>query len=131
MLNIIFFTISFVPLGVSVHLFLRYKKLKDNAVHTRGKIIRIVSKVTHSFGEKRTDYFPIISFSDTKGIKRELQADVGELDESQILIDSYVDIIYEKDNPENFTTKDNFNLFFPALAFILFLALILLGIFIK
>ncbi len=131
MLKLIFFIVSIIPLGVSVYLFLRHKKLKNNAIYTKGKILKTISKVTHSFGEKRTDYFPIISFTDVRGVKHELQADVGELDEKNILVDSYVDIIYQKDNPENFVTKDNFNLFFPALAFILFLAFITIAMFIK
>ena len=106
MLKLIFFIVSIIPLGVSVYLFLRHKKLKNNAIYTKGKILKTISKVTHSFGEKRTDYFPIISFTDVRGVKHELQADVGELDEKNILVDSYVDIIYQKDNPENFVTKE-------------------------
>ncbi len=127
-LRIIFCSTSLVWLAASIYLYLRHIKLKKNTVFARGKITNVVSKRTESFGEKRTDYFPTVCFTDIKGKEHEIEGDVGVLDENKFMVDDLVEIVYQKDDPSNFALKKDYNLLFPITLFIGFLIFLFIGL---
>lgn len=126
--RIVFIVISVVPLLLGIKLYLSHKNFKKNAVFAKGEIINIVEKQIDSFGEKTIYYFPVIAFRDKKGEKHEICSEIGEGSPNKIAVGKSIDIVYNRQKPENVLTKSNNNLMFPILMFGLFILFLSIGL---
>ncbi len=126
--RIIFLVISLVPLALGIFLYFKYVDLKKRAVFTKGKVVDIIERKIDSFGEKTVYYFPVISFTDMKGEKYEVSSETGEGSSKRIVVNDTVDIVYDRENPINILTKNNYNLLFPIIMFGMFVVFILIGL---